>query len=340
MTLSPEGLRLFWQLRHDAVASLASRLEEIREDIWFHIEFLRPVLEFGLMDPMVSYLVWLREVQQARGLPGEHLADSVRWLGEFYAGRLAAADASALSTVLNDVLAALEQAQAAPASPAVADLDDWPEALLFERALLDGQHHAALHVVQHALAQGHSLPDIETHVVQPAMVRIGEGWQANRVTVAQEHMATAIAHAILSSCLDRDTLPPPNGLRILLACVEGNHHALGLRMVADAFEVQGWEVTYLGANVPTRSLVDMVVAERPHLLGLSVSFAPQLGAVRDTIAQLQARMSDARPPVMVGGLAINRFRPLAHMLGVDGHAASAQDAVSLASQLLTVTTKT
>lgn len=353
MTLTPTGLQRFWQLRHDAVASVTERFyathgtvyqqwgprgrEACREDLGFHIEFLRPVLEFGLVQPMVSYLVWLREVLDARGIPSGHLAQSLRWLGDFYAAHLDAPDAAAVQAALDGVLLALAQAEQLPASPVQPDAPTaaaWPEVCEFEHALLRGNRNDAQQVVQRCLDQGHSLVSIEAHVVQPAMVRIGDGWQANRVSVAQEHMATAIAHAVISASLEQQSLPPPNGHRIILACVEGNHHALGLRMVADAFEVQGWDVTYLGANVPTRALVDMVTTELPDLLGLSVSFPQQLGTVRTILAQLNVCLPDVRPPVLVGGLAVNRFQSLAGALGTDGHAASALDAVEVAQRLL------
>ncbi|MDP2419299.1 MAG: cobalamin-dependent protein [Hydrogenophaga sp.] len=353
MTLTTTGLQRFWQLRHDAVVSVTERFyathgtvyqqwgprgrEACREDLGFHIEFLRPVLEFGLVQPMVSYLVWLREVLDARGIPSGHLAQSLRWLGDFYADHLDAPDAAAVQAAMDGVLQALAQAEQMPASPAQPDTPTaaaWPEVCEFEHALLRGNRNEAQQVVQRCLAQGHSLVSIEAHVVQPAMVRIGDGWQANRVSVAQEHMATAIAHAVITASLEQQSLPPPNGHHIILACVEGNHHALGLRMVADAFEVQGWDVTYLGANVPTRALVDMVTTEQPDLLGLSVSFPQQLGTVRDILAQLNERLPDTRPPVLVGGLAVNRFQPLAGVLGAEGHAASALDAVDVAQQLL------
>jgi methanogenic corrinoid protein MtbC1 len=348
MTLTPDGAQLFWQLRHEAVSTVTDRFyathgtgyqhwgargrEACQEDIGFHIEFLRPVLAFGLIEPMVGYLSWLQEVLEARGIPTEHLVQSLQWLGDFYADRLPPEDGVAVRHAIHAVLAAWVLAE--PGKGVLVADTAWPEADLFEQALLMGQRQAAQQVVHNCQAQGHSLVDIEAHVVQPAMYRIGDGWQANRVTVVQEHMATAIAHAVMSESLAQQAPPALNGRRVILACVTGNHHALGLRMVADAFEVQGWEVMYLGANVPTRALVDMVVSECPDLLGLSVSFAQQLVEVRDVMAQLNACMHDARPPVIVGGLVINRFKPLVNMVGVDAHAGSALDVVREAGALL------
>jgi MerR family transcriptional regulator, light-induced transcriptional regulator len=356
MTLTPAGLQRYLQLRQDAVNEVAQQIfaahgsvyapwgpcgrDACREDLGFHLEFLRPVLEFGLVQPMVSYLVWLREVLGARGITTDHLAQSLHALGDFYAVHLDPPDATALRTQIDAVLQALALAlalaDAAPVQPEppCAGDEPWPQAKAFEQALLHGQHQAAQQVVQQCMAQGHSLVTIGAQVVQPAMVRIGEGWQANRVSVAQEHMATAIAHAVMAASLEQQNLPAANGHSIMLACVKGNSHALGLRLVADAFELQGWDVVYLGANVPTCVLVERVLAERPDVLGLSVSFPQQLSCVSDVIAQLNLRLPKARPPVLVGGLAVNRFQPLVGLLGVDAHAASALDAVAAAHRLL------
>jgi methanogenic corrinoid protein MtbC1 len=132
----------------------------------------------------------------------------------------------------------------------------------------------------------------------------------------------------------RSPLPTPNGKRVLLACVEGNQHGVGVSMVSDAFQLAGWDVHYLGANVPTAALVQHVVETRPDLVGLSVSFPQQLRVVRDVIARLSAQLGAARPPVIIGGLAINRFDRIAAILGADSSSVNAQSAVTQALSMV------
>jgi methanogenic corrinoid protein MtbC1 len=122
---------------------------------------------------------------------------------------------------------------------------------------------------------------------------------------------------------------------VLLACVEGNNHTIGLRMVSDAFQLAGWDVQYLGASVPTRALVGQAAEWKPDLIGLSVSFAQQLRAVKEVVAQLGDRLGNTRPAVIIGGLAINRFNRLAKMVGADSWSADAAAAVVYANQALT-----
>ena len=99
----------------------------------------------------------------------------------------------------------------------------------------------------------------------PSLYRIGEKWQANKVSVAQEHIASAIVQLAMTAGLLRSQPPPMVGKRVLLACVAANNHAIGLRMVSDAFQLAGWEVQYLGADVPTSALVGQVVEWKPDL---------------------------------------------------------------------------
>jgi methanogenic corrinoid protein MtbC1 len=348
-TLSAEGLQHFLLLQADAVDEVSERFytehgafyekfgsrgrDFTRQDIAFHLEFLRPVLEFGMLRPMVDYLCWLGSVLVARGIPLDHLALSLDWLAEFFAGQMAVAEgalvAAALRTARTSFLATGQALPLPPMPPA-----PWAAAIAFEAALLAGEQRQASAVVNRLLDDGHGLVDVELHVVQPALYAIGEKWQTNLVSVAQEHMATAIAQSVMTEGLLRSPPPVPNHKRALLACVEGNNHAVGLRMVADALLLAGWEVQHLGANVPTLALVRHAAEWQPDLIGLSVSFAHQVQAVRAVIAQLDERLGSARPAVIMGGLAVNRFNAMVGLVGADASTVDAQTAVICANRVV------
>jgi MerR family transcriptional regulator, light-induced transcriptional regulator len=303
-TLSPAGLQRFMSLRDAAIGVVAERFylehsasyerfgsagrDACKEDFAFHLDFLRPVLEFGLPQPMVDYLSWLNSVLTARALPSSRLADSLDWLSEFFLEHLGPGDgrivADALRAISAQYLAGLQTPRLSPQSPI-----PWPEAEV----------------------------DFELHVIQPSLYSIGEKWQANQVTVAQEHLATATVHSVMSAGLLRAPTPKPRNKRVLLACVEGNSHAVGLRMVADAFQLEGYEVQHLGANVPSAALVQHALDWKPDIVGLSVSFPHQLRVAREVVVMLTERLGDAKPMVMIGGLAINSFTELSSVVGAD-----------------------
>lgn len=347
--LGRDGLRRFDLLQADAVTAVTERLYAMhgpsyaqlgprgraacREDLAFHLEFLRPVLEFGLLQPMVDYLCWLGGVLAARGIPDDHVVLSLDMLGDFFAANMDQADGAAIADALDAARAEFVAASDATVQP-LARPDTWPEAAPFEAALLAGQQREALAVVDRCFGNGHGLVEVERCVIQPSLYDIGEQWQANRITVAKEHMATAIALSTMTLGLLR--LPPlaTIGKRALLACVEGNEHTVGLRMVADAFQLAGWDVQYLGANVPASAIVRQAAEWQADIVGLSVSFAHQLHVVKDVIAQLRNSHDGVRPAVIIGSLAINRFNRLADMVGADAYGTDAPAAVACANRIV------
>lgn len=347
-TLGAEGLARFQALQADAVAAVTERFyasegsayqrfgprgrQACREDLAFHLEFLRPVLEFGLLQPMVDYLRWLADVLASRSVPVEHIDLSLDWMGEFFLDRMGAVEGGVVASALRDAAAGFVAAASSPL-PAPEAPPSWEESTEFESALLAGRHGEAADVVNRCMDRGHGLVDVEMHVIQPALYRVGEKWQANQVSVAQEHLATAMAKSVMAMGLLRSSPPPLLRRRVLLACVDGNNHTIGLRMVADAFQLAGWQVQFLGASVPTVALIAHTAEWRPHLLGLSVSFAHQLPSVKAIVAGLIERLGDSRPSIMIGGLAINRFQPLAEAVGADLWSTNASRAVVDAGSL-------
>ncbi len=342
--LGAPGLQRFHELRYDAINAVTERFYAVhgsiyarfgqkgrdacRQDLAFHLEFLRPVLEFGLIQPMVDYLRWLASVLASRQVPAEHLSLSLDWLAEFFSASMEGPDARIVVAALRNTKARFLAADdAGPAMHGTAP-EPWPEYEAFESALLAGNRRGAAEIVDRRLEQGHSIVEAELHMIQPALYGIGRKWQNNQVSVAQEHLATAIAQSVMAQGLMKAELPPSNGKTVLLACVAENNHCVGLQMVADGFQLAGWEVQFLGANVPTDALLKHIGERKPDLLGLSVSFAQQLRTVKEVMLRLTQSHGTARPPVIVGGLAINQFKSLAGALGADAWSPDAASAVA------------
>jgi methanogenic corrinoid protein MtbC1 len=349
LALDEQGLDQFERLRPEAIWAVARRfaaslpatdptaaqkeIEAFREDLEFQLEFLRPVFQFGLIEPLLAYLHWLAGVLVSRDVPADRLPRSLEWLAEFFAANLAPPAVERVVAALSIAKARLESGlETMPANDAMAP-NPWAECAEFEAALLRGDRICATALFERCLGNGRGLLEAELHMIQPTLYSIGRRWQNNEVTVAQEHMATAIVQSLMTQGFLKSELPPANGRRVLLACVQGNHHSVGLQMVADAFQMAGWEVQFLGANVPTAALLEHVGHSRPELLGLSISFPQQFRTIKDILAALRAAYGNGRPAVIIGGLAVNQFTPMADTLGADGWSADAGAAVPSAVAL-------
>jgi len=137
-------------------------------------------------------------------------------------------------------------------------------------------------LVTEALAAGLAPTVIQVGVITQAMKRIGDLWEQGELTIADEHVATGLSNrALLPLQEPLQTAPPRSRERIVLAGIEGQTHVLGLQMVADVLEGAGFEVFYLGADVPSPSLDAFVSEHMPAIVGLTStqdSDAPRLAA--------------------------------------------------------------
>jgi methanogenic corrinoid protein MtbC1 len=202
-------------------------------------------------------------------------------------------------------------------------------------AQLAGDRRAAVRlIVEQGIERGVPLPSLYLDVIQAAQHRIGELWQQNLISVAQEHVATAITQVALAELYRGLVCEPPNGRRVVMACVGGELHELGTRVTADFFEMAGFDVRYLGANVPTDSLVGMLREEQPHLLVLSATMSllkePELV---ETARRGREAVGDTLR-LGVGGLAFDLQPGLVDQLGADVYGRTAPESVARARQVL------
>jgi len=142
-------------------------------------------------------------------------------------------------------------------------------------------------VARQALGEGMGVAGLYQRVIAPAMWRIGDLWEQGAISVADEHLATALTHQAMAGIYGPSLGHKVQPGRILMAAVQGEQHALGLRMAADVIELAGYETIYLGADVPTADLLLAIAARSPDLVGLSATMPSSIPALDRAIAEIQ-----------------------------------------------------
>ncbi|HEX2190998.1 MAG TPA: B12-binding domain-containing protein [Longimicrobiaceae bacterium] len=197
-------------------------------------------------------------------------------------------------------------------------------------ALLAGDRRRAFSVVDRARAAGLGHREVYLEVFQPALREVGRLWQENRITVADEHLATAITQAAMARLYDDlFTVARSRGPLLVAACADSERHEVGLRMICDLLELEGWDTVFLGATTPIDGLVRMVEERRPAVVALSASIAPHLARVGEAVRALRERLGGAAPLIAVGGRPFLDDPVLAGRLGADLTATDALEAVQL-----------
>jgi len=138
------------------------------------------------------------------------------------------------------------------------------------------------------------------------MHELGRLWEKGAITVADEHMATALTHRVLGALrppafVDQSFEGESKEPRAVLAAVQGEQHALGLRMAADLLEDAGYEAIYLGADVPTGALMQSIEAFSPDLLGLSATMPESAPTLEEVLTAVRGEHPELS--LLVGGQA-------------------------------------
>ncbi|WP_255949594.1 cobalamin B12-binding domain-containing protein [Streptomyces odontomachi] len=197
-------------------------------------------------------------------------------------------------------------------------------------ALRDSDERRACRVAVAALDDGVPVEDALLEVVAPLQRRVGLEWAADRITVAQEHAATAVADQVVTAIMAHPAAtdgPAAHGGergRITVCCVDGEWHALPARLLAEVLRLHGWRIHYLGGQLPLPNLVADVYRTDPHAVALSCSLPVRLPTAHAAITACQA----TGVPVFVGGAAFGADGRYARLLGADAWAPDARAAAA------------
>ncbi|WP_166028333.1 cobalamin B12-binding domain-containing protein [Streptomyces chilikensis] len=196
-------------------------------------------------------------------------------------------------------------------------------------AVATADEYLATDVVLRALDDGVDPETVLLDVIAAVQGTVGEEWAANRISVAQEHAATAInERAVTALALHPAARTTPHRGRITVACVDGEWHALPARLVAEVLKLRGWQVDYLGAQVPAHHLISHLHTTKADAVALSSSIATRLPTAHAAVTACQA----IGLPVLVGGAAFGPNGRYAHLLGAQAWAPDARGAADRLAQ--------
>lgn len=170
-------------------------------------------------------------------------------------------------------------------------------------ALLQGDRVCCQACYEEWLATTPDLRTIYEDLVRRALYAVGDLWQQGKISVATEHLATAISDGLLHLSYPRLFAVPRCGRSAVVAATAGERHQLGVKMVADMFEWHGWRTWYLGADMPLPDMLDLVGQAAPDAVALSLTLSANLPALLHTVAAVRTRFPEL--PVLVGGQAFS-----------------------------------
>jgi len=308
--------------------------EKSVRDVRYHLSYLAEALDAEDPSLFVDYLGWAKVLFAQLGFEDQMLVRSLTYMDEVLNASLPDA---LRSSAREYVRIGLQHVRSAPSSLPSRLASSGRMAALSRRyldLLLSRDRRGASQMILAAVEEGISVKTIYKEVFQPVQREVGRLWQMNEISVAQEHYCTAATQLIMSQLYPYIFGTVRRGRSFLGTCVGGELHEIGVRMVTDFFEMEGWDTLYLGANTPVGGILESLGDDNIDVVGISATMTYHVDRVESLIQAIREANLPTYPYILVGGYPFNVSSKLWKHVGADGYAPDAEAAIALANDFV------
>jgi methanogenic corrinoid protein MtbC1 len=311
------------------------QIERSREDIGYHLDFIDMAIKADSEVLFIHYLRWLKGLFTSLGLDEIMVVEHFEVMKENISEKLGEGVSSKALDLLDIAIRDYPTYPEDVQRYIPLDGPNTPYANEYLNLLMEGKRYEAMQLILGLVDSGTSIKDIYIDIFEKVQKEIGALWQMNQVTVAQEHYMTASTQLIMAQLYPHVFNKERKERSMIATCAPGELHEIGIRMVTDFFEMEGWETYYLGANTPLESLVKTVVDKKPDILAISSTIPTHIDSLKRIIDAVKEACKDDCPKILVGGFPFLVDQDLWKKVGSDGTAMNATEAIKIASEIST-----
>lgn len=171
----------------------------------------------------------------------------------------------------------------------------------------------ALESTLFAASVAFSQPVFLEKLIAPLMQEIGEQWRAGTLRIAHEHLAAAVVRTLLGNiCQGSDiSVSMPN---LVVATPRGQLHEIGALIAGTTAAAQGWQVTYLGPNLPVEEIVRCAGQNGAKAIGLSIVYPTDDPYLANELRKLRRGIQE-HVTLFVGGSGASAYEPVIRAIG-------------------------
>jgi methanogenic corrinoid protein MtbC1 len=302
----------------------------------YHAVFMANILHFNAFELMAGTVAWVYQTYHAHGFSYDYFLLEVKTWMRAVDEHMEATSAQVVNPVYlwwmshHEDLITLSRGNLTIPLSLDQSLDQEQEEFL--PMLLQGEYRECLRLADGIVTSPETLVNFYLQVIQPCLYQVGNLWQRGVISVAQEHLASAVVARVMATTYARvEPMNPLKG-RAVVTAAPNNFHQIGARMLADCLSLDGWETDYLGANMPQSDLLGFLAGSHPFLVAISLATPCNLMEAEEIVRGIKSHpyLQDTR--IMVGGGLFLAYPELWHATGADGWAPDAKAAAALAQQ--------
>lgn len=307
------------------------------EDIFSNLLYLQTAMRFDDNKIFVNYAVWIYQLlcnlmpDLGRERIKEQMLLHYTILQDVLGQSLPAEEAKKAVSQLNLATQATENQARNFAVSQRFTIGKYPEIKKkYLEHLLQHEIREAMSLIDNAVKSGIDLYDIYVEILQEVMYEVGDRWHQRKITIDLEHYCTAVTQTVLAQFYPVIFSTQRKQRRLLACCVGSELHEMGIRMLADLFEYNGWDSIYLGASVPREGILHAIQENEPDLIALSVTMPQHLPLCFEMVAAIREKHGPIK--IAVGGRAFQTTDQLWKKWPVDICTENATQLVQWANQ--------
>ncbi len=222
-----------------------------------------------------------------------------------------------------------EAAQAHTLTPAARD---------YLTKLLEGNKREAFDLVIERVRNGVTVGEIYRTVLEPSLREVGRLWETNEISIGKEHYFSRATESLMGQLYGQIRFNGRRCAAVVLVTAGAEQHDLGLRMVSDLLEADGYRCVFLGPGTPAAEVMSALRDSGAAVLAISATLPANVDSVQTMVQSIRTEFDgnrlDRRPRIVVGGRAFNLDPTLWRRVGADSYAEHADAAVTTVNELL------
>src|SRR6056297_151613 len=303
-------------------------------DLKYILNYLSEAVYFNKKEIFNDFSDWLKTLFINIGLGEQVFTDTYNCLQKVIFSEFNQEISNYLIRIIEDAKNSAIEKQEWGKSYIKEDNPYYEYAKQYLKLLLDHKKSQASKLITEEAFSNMEVDEIYLKIFQPVQKEVGRLWHKNEVSVAQEHYISSVTQLIMSQ-LYAHFLSIGGKKGSLVTTAVGNElHEIGIRMIADLFEVDGYDTIHLGANTPNNSIIETLRNNHSKLLGISVTLPIHLQELEKLINMIKNAEGLQELKIMVGGYAFNRNPSLLDKFDIDLYCKDASEAVNKANELM------
>ena len=302
------------------------------QDIGYTLSYLGQAIELNSPGMFVSYSNWLKALMHDLGISISAIVENFKAMKLVLLETLPLEYHNIITEYIDKGIEVLEDDFTPESSYIDLSTPYGKFANEFLTYALAGKRHNASKLILSLVKKEIPIKNIYVDVLQIVQYEVGHLWHTNKISIAQEHYITSLIQLVISQLYPYILNEKQTNKTLLASCISGEQHEIGLRMLSDIFELEGWNTWFLGANLPDKEIIKAILERKPDLIALSVTVLFHLDKLTSLISKIKA--SGITTPIMVGGYPFNNDKTLWKKVGADGWATDPEHALKFAQKLL------